>query len=74
MTKEKLQLLHTKVEEYKREWPEGVVLREGQSLMNCLHDVDVDTYLLVTNTIYDPFYKDEVIPIFLSYLESICVD
>lgn len=44
-----------------RDFPQ---LRMGQSLMNCLYDINKELYNAITGTEYDPFYMDIKIPLF----------
>jgi hypothetical protein len=74
MTNEKLKQLHENVKTFCEALPDNTNLRLGQIYMNQLFDVDQDTYNLITASVFDPFYTDEVLPIFFKYLKSICVD
>jgi hypothetical protein len=44
--------------------------RMGQFLMNVLHRVRPDLYRQLTNTDEDPFYRDDLIPDALAWLEE----
>ena len=74
MTKAKLEDLHKRVAHFCEKLPENTNLRLGQIYMNQLFDVDKETYELVCSSVFDPFYKDETLPLFIKYLSSICVD
>ena len=58
-------LIKKTVEFYKKD------LRMGQSYMNALFLVRRDLYDEVTNTINDPFYDDDKILVFISYLNAL---
>ena len=45
-------------------------LRYGQSFMCALNDIKPDLYKKITNTNIDPFYDDNIIPKFISFLNS----
>jgi hypothetical protein len=45
-------------------------IREGQSLMNALADVNVDLYREITATEFDPYYLDSRIPAFYEKLTN----
>jgi len=45
-------------------------IREGQSLMNALNDVNVDLYREITATEFDPYYSDSRIPAFYEKLNN----
>jgi hypothetical protein len=45
-------------------------IREGQSLMNALADVNIDLYREITATEFDPYYLDSRIPAFYEKLTN----
>jgi hypothetical protein len=47
-----------------------ISMREGQTLMNILYDIDRELYQDVILNGCDPFYDDEKIPAFLDFLKT----
>jgi hypothetical protein len=54
-----------RVRNYKRYYPSQ---REGQVYMNVLFAMRGDLYNRITGTTYDPFYDDDKVPMFLTFL------
>jgi hypothetical protein len=65
LTEKEIHLLIKKTNEYTSKG-----LRLGQSYMNALSDINKKLYLEITNTKYDPFYNNNNIINFFTYLKK----